>query len=256
MSAERKRLTLAFLLSLLIHALLLSLTFGSQGLGLPGFGFPWGERRTEAPDLRVMLVPAQVTAAEPAGTPVKETLPQVSIRQTVDGGPAPTPFVSPAPTLGRTAKKAIAPKAKATAPAEPTAEAKPEPDTATGAVSAEAPLRTEGSGDAAPTPIPKPAVIAMERSDETTWVVPPPPPAPTSGIAVAPDAPSTETVMPAPRDAGEVAQKRAEPEVREQAVEVARVDPPEREAQRQADTLEAARVEAAQLEAEIGRAHV
>ena len=40
MSAERSRLTLAFLLSLLIHTLLLSLTFGGQMLGLPGFSFP------------------------------------------------------------------------------------------------------------------------------------------------------------------------------------------------------------------------
>ena len=111
MSAERRRLTLALLLSLLIHTLLLSLTFGGQGLGLPGFGFPWRERRIEAPDLRVVLVPAQVTAAEPAATSAKEPLPQASIEQPVAGGPALTPSVSPAPTLGRTAE-AIVPKAK------------------------------------------------------------------------------------------------------------------------------------------------
>ena len=123
-SAERRRLTLALLLSLLIHALLLSLTFGGQGFGLPGFGFPWRERRIEATDLNVVLVPAQVTAAEPAGTSVKEPL-QASIEQPVAGGPAPTPSVSPAPTLGRTAE-AIVPKAKRTASrAKPTAEAKP-----------------------------------------------------------------------------------------------------------------------------------
>ena len=72
MSLERSRLTLALLLSLLIHTLLLSLTFGGQGLGLPGFAFPWRDRRIEAPDLRVALVPAQVTTAEPADTPVAE----------------------------------------------------------------------------------------------------------------------------------------------------------------------------------------
>ncbi len=63
MVPERWRLTLALLLSLLIHMLLLSLTFGGQGLGLPGFGFPWQERRTEVPDLHVRLVPAQGQAA-------------------------------------------------------------------------------------------------------------------------------------------------------------------------------------------------
>ncbi len=61
MSTEHRRLAHALLLSLVIHALLLSLTFGGQGLWLPGFGFPWQDRRIEAPDLRVVVVPAQVT---------------------------------------------------------------------------------------------------------------------------------------------------------------------------------------------------
>ncbi len=69
MSAEHKRLTNALLLSLLIHTLLLSLTFGGQGRWLPGFGFPWQDRRIEAPDLRVVVVSPQVTGAEPAATP-------------------------------------------------------------------------------------------------------------------------------------------------------------------------------------------
>src|SRR2546429_479757 len=79
MSPERRRLTHALLLSLLIHALLLSLTFGGQGLWLPGFGFPWQARRIEVPDLRVVVVPAQVTAAEPAVTPVAEPLQQARV---------------------------------------------------------------------------------------------------------------------------------------------------------------------------------
>ncbi|MDO9067469.1 MAG: hypothetical protein Q7W05_03320, partial [Deltaproteobacteria bacterium] len=242
MSAECRRLTLALLLSLLIHTLLLSLTFGGQGLGLPSFGLHWRERRIEAPDLRVVLVPAQVTAAKPAGTSVKELPQQASFEQTVAGGPALRPSVSSSPTLGRTAE-AIVPKAKAMAQAEP------EPNVAIGAVPAKAPLRTEGSGDAAPTQIPELAVIAMERSDEATLVMPAAPLAPTTVIAVAPSASSPETVMPAPPDAGKVAQKRAEPEVRERAVEVAKLDPSEREAQRQADQLEAQRREAARQEA-------
>jgi len=250
MSAECRRLTLALLLSLLIHTLLLSLTFGGQGLGLPSFGLPWRDRRIEAPDLRVVLVPAQVTAAKPAGTSVKEPLQQASIEQTVTGGPALRPSVSSSPTLGRTAE-AIVPKA------ETMAQAEPEPNDAIGAVPAKAPLRTEGSGDAAPTQIPEPAVIAMERSDEATLVMPAAPLAPTTVIAVAPSASSPETVMPAPPDAGKVAQKRAEPEVRERAVEVAKLDPSEREAQRQADQLEAQRHEAArQEEARVGAARL
>ena len=76
MSPERRRLTYALLLSLLIHTLLLSLTFGGQGFWLPGFRFPWQDRRIEVTDLRVVVVPAPVTAAEPAVTPVAEPLQQ------------------------------------------------------------------------------------------------------------------------------------------------------------------------------------
>ena len=64
MSCEHRRLALALLLSLLTHTLLLSLTFGGQGRGLPGFGFPWQDRRIEAPELRVVLLPAPVPAVE------------------------------------------------------------------------------------------------------------------------------------------------------------------------------------------------
>ena len=60
MTSERKRLTLGLLISLVAHALLLTLTFHGQGLGFPGFGLPWQDRRTEAPDLRVVLLPPPV----------------------------------------------------------------------------------------------------------------------------------------------------------------------------------------------------
>ncbi len=125
MSPERRRLTHALLLSLLIHALLLSLTFGGQGRWLLGFGFPWQDRRIEVPDLRVVVVPAQVTAAEPAVTPVAEPLQQASVEQPVASGPAPTPSVSRAPPQPRTAA-AIVPEAN------PKAEANPRTDAATG----------------------------------------------------------------------------------------------------------------------------
>ena len=255
MNTERRRLSLALLLSLLIHSLLLSLTFGGEMLGLPDFAFPWRERRIEAPDLRVVLVPAQVTAAEPAGSSANAPPQQASIEPTVAGGPALTPPVSSATIPGRAAEVILL-KDKA----EPT------PDIATGAVAAKTPLRTELSGDAAARPIPLPEVIAVEQSDKATWVVPAATPEQTPVIAVAPNAPiapGLETVTPAPRDVGEVAQIRAEPEVRERVVEVAKLDPPEREVQtqrqRQADQLEAARVEAAQREAarqEVARVEV
>ena len=56
-SHQGRRLNISLLLSLLFHALLLSLTFGGQEFGLPGFALPWQERRIEVPDLRVELAP-------------------------------------------------------------------------------------------------------------------------------------------------------------------------------------------------------
>ncbi|WP_417068902.1 TonB C-terminal domain-containing protein [Niveibacterium terrae] len=66
MNAERGRLTFAILLSLQLHALLLSLIFAGQGIGLPGFAFPWQKRWALAPDLRVMLM-RSAAAAPSAG---------------------------------------------------------------------------------------------------------------------------------------------------------------------------------------------
>ncbi len=58
---QRGPMATAIVLSLLIHALLLSLTFGNQGVGLPRLSLPWRERRFEPSDLSVALVPAQGT---------------------------------------------------------------------------------------------------------------------------------------------------------------------------------------------------
>ncbi len=242
MSPERRRLTYALLLSLLIHTLLLSLTFGGQGLWLPGFGFPWQDRRIEVPDLRVVVVPAQVTAAEPAVAPVAEPLQQAWVEQPVASGPALTPSVSRAPTPRRTAA-AIVPEAN------PRAEANPRTDAATGAAPAQMPLRADRPGDTAPPPIPAPAVIALARTDEATWVVPATPAMPTPVIAAAPSASSPETAMPSLRDAGDAARARIDQEAGERAVELAKLDPSKQEGQRQAEQLEAARQDAARQEA-------
>jgi hypothetical protein len=123
MSREHERLAFALLLSLLIHTLLLRLTFGGQGLGLPGFAFPWLDRRIEAPEVRVVLAPTHVTASELAITSIAEPLQasvaeplQASIAQSVAAGPAPTPSMAPAPpSAGKPA--AIPPAAQPTAAA-------------------------------------------------------------------------------------------------------------------------------------------
>src|SRR5512139_607087 len=108
MSTEHRRLSYALLLSLLVHSLLAGLTFGGQGLWLPGFAFPWQDRRIEAPDLRVVVVPAQGKAAEPAVGSVAEPLQQERVEQPVSAGRALTPFVYQAP-IPRWTGSAIAP---------------------------------------------------------------------------------------------------------------------------------------------------
>src|ERR1022692_419256 len=240
MSRERRRLTYALLLSLLIHTLLLSLTFGGQGLW--GFGFPWQDRRIEVPDLRVVLVPAQVTAAEPAVTPVAEPLQQAWVEQPGASGPSLTPSVSRAPPPRRTAA-AIVPEPN------PRAEANSRTDAGTGAAPAQMPLRADQPGDTAPPPIPAPAVIALERTDEATWPVPTAPATPTPVIAAAPSASSAETATPSLRDAGDAARARIDQEASERAVELAKLDSSKQEGQRQAEQLEAAGQGAAPQEA-------
>ena len=232
MSSERWRMTSSLLLSLLIHGLLLSLTFGAQGLGLPGFSFPWQERRVEVPELRVVLVPAHVTAAEPAITPVAGPSQQASIEPPVASGRAPTPPASPAPLRGRALE--IVPAAK------PKAEAKPERNAVAPATPAKASTRPGESRHAVPAKIPKTAAIDVAPSGRPKLVVPTAPTAP-DVITAAPGALSPDTVMPAHRDPGDLARERIGQDVREQAAALAK----------QANQLEATRVEAAKREADL-----
>jgi membrane protein involved in colicin uptake len=241
-SRERGRLTLALLLSLLIHTLLLSLTFGDLGLGLPGFGFPWQDRRIEAPDLHLVLVPAQVPAAEPAVTPPTEPSQQARIEQPVASGPALAPSVPRAPSAGQT-KAAIVPQAN------PRTEGNPRIDTRTGTAPAKTRLRGDRTGDMARRPIPEPAVIAVPRSDEATPVVPAAPVMPAPAIATPPNPSSPETAMPSPRDAADAAPARIDQEASERAVELVKPDPSRQERQQQAEQQEAARQDAARQEA-------
>jgi TolA protein len=245
---EQERLALALLLSLLFHTLLLSLIFGGQGLGLPGFGFPWRDRRIEAPDVRVALVPTHVRAAESAITSVAEPLQQASIEQPVASGPAPTPSMSRAPRVGRKAA-AIPPAAKITAGA------KSKRNAVAGADPVKAPTRADGSDHVAPGQILEPAVVDAAPSDRPASVVREAPSEPTPVIAVPPGASSPETATSAFQDAGDVAREAArlaaaELEAQRQEVErreeAGRVEAARREAERQ----EAAQRAAAQLEAQ------
>ncbi len=231
MGREHGRLAFALLLSLLIHTLLLSLTFGGEGLGLPRFGFFWQGRRIEAPELRVVLVPTHVTAREPAITSAAEPSQQASIERPVASGPAPTPSVSLAPPLGG--------KAAAILPApQITAEAKSKRNAVTRAALAKAPTRADEPDPVAPAPIAEPAVVDVAPSESPASVVRAAPSVPTPVIAVAPSVSTPETVTPAFQDAGDVAR------------EAARLAAAQQEAQQEVARQEAARVEAARLDAE------
>jgi outer membrane biosynthesis protein TonB len=232
MSSERWRMASSLLLSLLFHGLLLSLTFGGQGLGLPGLSFPWQERRVEVPELRLVLVPAPVTRAVAAVNSVAGPAQQASIEPPVAGGRAPTPPASPAPLRGRALE--IVPAAK------PKAEAMPERNAVAPAAPAKASTRPGESRHAVPAKIPKTAAIDVAPSGTPKLVVPTAPTAP-DVITAAPSASSPETVMPAHRDPGDLARERIGQDVRERAAALAK----------QADQLEAARVEAAKREADL-----
>jgi membrane protein involved in colicin uptake len=246
---ERRRLTLALLLSLLIHALLLSLIFGGGGW-LPGFLFPWQDRRIGEPDLRVVVVPAQVPAAAPAAAPVAEALQQESVEQPVASGPALTPPTSGASTPRRAAT-AIVPKVNLrtestlkaeTAPkAAPKPEAKPDTD---GATPPKTPLRADRPGDTAPPPIAMPPVIALTRPDEATWAVPITPMMPAPVFAQAPSISSPSAAIPSPPDAGEGARARVENQPLERAIELAKLQPSKQEWQRLEEKLEETRQDA------------
>jgi len=92
---------LAWGVSLVFHALLLSLTFGGEGLGLPGLSLPWQARRAEAPDLRVVLVmPAAEVPVPPPPEPVAATAPAPRPPGEAAAAPESPTLVPLAPTPG------------------------------------------------------------------------------------------------------------------------------------------------------------
>lgn len=109
----------ALLLSLLLHALLLSLSLGGQGVGLPGLDLPWRERRLGADDLRVTLAPAPVrptpAMVEPLAGPASPE-PVAATEPAVLSEPAPISAPAPAPKLMTMARSDAASWAVAPAP--------------------------------------------------------------------------------------------------------------------------------------------
>ncbi|WP_423709254.1 TonB family protein [Undibacterium sp. WLX3042] len=59
----KKRLTGGLLISLLVHAFILSLQFGLPGVGLPGLEVPWDKRRAETAPVSVQIADAAPASA-------------------------------------------------------------------------------------------------------------------------------------------------------------------------------------------------
>jgi TolA protein len=222
--SPEEKLAYAVLLSWLIHALLLCLAFGGYGW-LPGFSFPWQVRRSAVPELRVLLVPAPITAAEP---PV--------LAQAL------TPPVSDASVMERLTTKGAQTKPKEEA--APEAAVIPAKDPVASPARADPQSRADTPGDSPP-PIPAPDVIASLQKDETTWVINPPAENPTRVIAATPSTSSPEAVTPAAPDPGDAARIESA-RLAAERVEAARVEALRLEAERQA----AARIETARLQTE------
>ena len=116
----RMRLAGAMSVSLLVHALIISLQFGVAGIGLPGLEAPWRERRAQAIELNVTLAPPAPSFAAEAPAPAAEppsaaSVPPVGLRL------VPLP-AAPAPK----ARKKRAPEKAASAVRPPRVRAKRE----------------------------------------------------------------------------------------------------------------------------------
>ena len=102
---DQRRMSTALLVAVLLHVALLSLTFGGQAFGLPGFKLPWKQRRLGADDLQIMLrslpaLPAKeanpVLASEDVST-IGSTVSSTSISPIAAPLPMPKPAAASAP---------------------------------------------------------------------------------------------------------------------------------------------------------------
>jgi hypothetical protein len=115
----KKRLTGGLLISLLVHAFILSLQFGLPGVGLPGLEVPWDKRRAETPELSVQIadvVPAAATTASPAGVTSSDPVASANLKaETNTVSPSKESAVSAAPLASPPAPAMTdAPKSTAT----------------------------------------------------------------------------------------------------------------------------------------------
>ena len=239
MDRARTRLTPALLLSLLIHLLLLSLTFDGQ-TWVGGLGSLWRVRKNDIPVLNVVLVTPD-EAVRYAAAPIAKSPQPTIVDQPAATSTVSTPLASPAPAPGSFAV-GIVPESSGTArsPSEPTSSSHPEtvvtstedakpaavpekrrdialpkkksgtatrrskPAVVAGAPSGNPRVRADRSSETA-VPSPPPDVIAVERNDDATWTVPVAPTEPDVAADASPVIASPDTASPSIADAGEPA---------------------------------------------------
>ncbi|MBK7414309.1 MAG: hypothetical protein IPJ38_03480 [Dechloromonas sp.] len=141
-SSDGRRLSLPLLISLFFHALMLSLQFGSQEFGLPGFALPWQDRRVEVPELRAVLTLPPLMEAKPASSADPVPLLPEPQEQSLAAGPMIVTFKAPAPPPVQAAPAQPRPRSTPSLP-----KAKPKPKAAT--VAAPTKVLTESPADPA-----------------------------------------------------------------------------------------------------------
>jgi TonB family protein len=170
-----RRLILGVLLSIILHAMVLSLQFGIPGLGLPGMELPWSKRRAElTPELLPLAVqlqvapPASMATAVIATPVVPEILPVQPDTAALDAEPKTIRLQTyipkiPKPSVALAQTKPVHKKQKTKA--APQIAAKPVPVTA---------LRVPAAPrEPMETPV---RIIAQEQIRDDSFVVPMPSP--------------------------------------------------------------------------------
>ena len=282
--SQRRQLGLALLVSMLGHALLLSLAFIDQGLGRPVLGLPWRDLPVETPNLRVVMVPARgITAPAATATAMlaaptapgarfarsaPAALPALAaIVQPMAGDLNPAPPTAAAPPV-QPVTSTVAPDAPPTAVVLPEPTVAPEPSAVTHFTDGVARVSNLRPGTAAMARVDAPEMIAVDRPvqlngamSHALQLLPPLPltlPLSLAAFLASPQLPTVEAAVAAasspqrallaPRAALPEALARIDPQAREPALDLTTLDASAQESQRQIQRLQAAWADAARLD--------
>ncbi|TFW09558.1 hypothetical protein E4K72_05380 [Oxalobacteraceae bacterium OM1] len=140
------------MLSLLAHALLLSVTFGGHKFGLPDFAFPWIERRLEANNLHITLAPSQPTPLAPASAPSEMPNVGSTSEDKLADVSNETPLVQAPPVLSSPTTSVPAPAPNPAPPSKPVMAAAMRPEVSLPIAPDAPPLRAPAAPDSASDP--------------------------------------------------------------------------------------------------------